>query len=152
MRKQQTGFTLIELMIVVAIIGILAAIAVPAYGQYIAKAKRAEAEVALVALAQAMERYNANNATYCGVVNGTVGNCATGAPNGIFAQTVPTGGGTAYYNLRITTLTATDYTLQAQRTGSMANDRCGTLQLTASGVQSITSNASGTTVTDCWKK
>jgi type IV pilus assembly protein PilE len=153
MHKTQQGFTLIELMIAVAIVGILAAIAIPAYVEYVARAKRADATLALVGLSQAMERYSANNGTYCGSdAGGTLGTCAFPDAPGVFAQTVPTDGGRAYYNLRITIVTNTDYTLQAQRTGSMATDPCGTLQLNASGVQSITGNAAGTTVTDCWRK
>lgn len=150
MRKQSEGFSLIELMIAVAIVGVLAAIAIPSYRDYVARAKRADATLALAGLAQAMERYNANNGTYCGASTLTVNDCTIGAP-GNFARTVPTDGGTAYYNLRITVLAANNYVLEAQRTGSMASDKCGTLQLSAAGVQSITLNT-GTTVSDCWRK
>ncbi len=153
MRKRQRGFTLVELMIAVAIIGILAAIAIPSYRDYIARAKRADATLALSGLAQAMERYNANNGTYCGSDNGgTVGTCVADDSPGIFAPSVPTDGGTAYYNLRIFTVSATNYELRAVRTGSMASDKCGTLQLAASGVQSLVGSTGGATVAECWRK
>jgi len=58
------GFTLIELMIVVAIIGILAGIAYPAYQDYVTRAKRADAKVALLSLQLAQEKYRANNVSY----------------------------------------------------------------------------------------
>lgn len=156
MRRLQRGFTLIELMIAVAIVGILAAIAIPAYSDYVARAKRADATLALIGLSQAMERFNANNGTYCGATGGGVGVCTplNVAPT-IFAQQVPTDAAPAraYYNLRVTVLAANNYEIRAVRTGSMANDLCGDLHLTASGVQSIVNNTAGaSTVSECWRK
>lgn len=62
--KTTTGFTLIELMIVVAIIGALAVIAVPSYSRYVAKAKRAEAYMNLSSIYAAQKSYWAENGTY----------------------------------------------------------------------------------------
>lgn len=152
MQRVQRGFTLIELMIAVALVAVLVAIAVPSYRENIAKTKRGEAQSALLGLAQAMERVYANNGSYCTSAGGTATSCTSGAPT-VFSTTVPTNGGTPYYNLRITALTANDYTLQAQiiATGSMKNDKCGALTLTANGTQGIT-GAAPATVAICWRK
>lgn len=65
------GFTLIELMIVIAIIGVLGIIAIPAYTDYVMKSKRAEAKVALVSLAQLQETYFFDNTRYSSVLAGS---------------------------------------------------------------------------------
>lgn len=155
MKNKTFGFTLIELLIAIVIVGILSAIVIPNYTEYINRSKRADAQAALLGLAQALERHYANNNTYCGAAGGaaefsTPCPTASGAPT-IFGATVPNGG-TAYYNLRITALAQNTYTLQAQRTGSMASDKCGTLTLASTGEQGIAGATAGTTVAQCWKK
>lgn len=66
--RSDSGFTLIELMIVVAVVAVLAAVALPAYSSYIAKARRGTAQTCLVEAAQFMERYYTNKLTYIGAV------------------------------------------------------------------------------------
>lgn len=143
-KKTRTkGFTLIELMIVIAILGILAAIAIPAYQDSVRKAKRADAQGALMGLANAMERYFTTNNTFLGAA---AGGADTGAP-AIFSTQVPVDGGTAYYNLTISAATASSYTLTATATGSQAGDTdCTTLTITNTGLR----GATGADTSVCW--
>lgn len=139
--RLHTGFTLIELMIVVAIVGILAAIAYPSYTEQVRQSRRSDCEGALTGLASAMERYFTVNNTYVGA--------AVGA-GGIFPNQCPIDGNTAYYTLQIPSATATGFTLQAARTGPQSGDKCGTLTLTSTGQKGVTSAATGITWQDCW--
>ena len=150
--KKHAGFTLIEVMIVVAIVAILASIALPSYNEYVARAKRADAQGALSGLALAMERFFTQNNTYCGSDDaGVVGTCVNNDAPGIFSNQVPLDGGSAYYNLTISLVTQVTYTLTATRTGGMAADKCGDFTLTNTGFQSITSQDAGVVATDCWR-
>ncbi len=146
------GFSLIELMIVVVIVAILAAIAVPAYNDSVNKARRSDAQSALLGFAQAMERWNTNRNTYIGAGDTDVGTDvdAIGEPS-VFPTQAPLDGATKFYNLRITAATATAYTLQAQPIGAMAGD--GIFQITNTGLKSWDKNNDGDFVdTDesCW--
>jgi type IV pilus assembly protein PilE len=133
--------TLIELMIVIVIIALLASIAYPSYSNHIRNARRADCAGSLMGLANAMERYFTENNTY-------VGATLAGA-NAIYPNSCPTDGGTATYNLAITNLTATTYTVTATPVagGPQASDGCGTLSVTQAGLKA----ASGGTVAKCWK-
>ena len=122
MKRANQGFTLIEILIVIVIIGILASVALPAYQDSIKKSKRADAKGALLSLANAMERYFTTNGTY------TDADAAT-----IFSDQVPVDGGTAYYTLSIPDNDGTSYTLRATPTNSMAGD--GNMELTSTGIR-----------------
>jgi len=129
--KKKQGFTLIELMIVVAIIGILAGIAYPSYQDSVRKSRRADAKGALLGFANAMERHFTETNSYCGAGTTDIGTClaASGAPT-IYSTTSPIDGGTVYYNLTltpsatttVTTITPTTYNLRATPTGAQAGD------------------------------
>jgi len=98
MNRSQNGFTLIEMMIVVAIIGILAAIAIPNYQDYVRKSRRTDATIAISKIQQAQEKWRANNSSYT----------ATLSDLGI---TNTTEGG--YYTLSLSGASATGYTVLA---------------------------------------
>lgn len=149
---KNSGFTLIELMIVVAIVGILASIAYPSYQESVAKSRRADATGALLVFANAMERHFTVNNTYRKAGGTDTTQTDTGLPRpGVFAhQQSPLDGGTALYNLKINAATATSYTLYAERTGAQASDDCGTLTYTNTGVKGVDSATTGHTVDNCW--
>lgn len=139
--SSQKGFTLVELMIVVAIVGILAAIAYPSYQEQIRKSRRSNCEGALTGLAGAMERYFTVNNTYVG---------ATVGGTGIYSDQCPVDGGAGHYTLGITSADATGFTLQATPMGPQIGDKCGNLTLDSTGQKGVTSASSGITWQDCW--
>ena len=137
------GFSLIELMVTVAVIGILASIAYPSYQDSVAKARRNDAAGAVLEAAQALERYYS--------VNGRYTNSSGNLP-AVFPSVVPNSGAT-YYNIAVTgTPSANTYTLRATRTGSMTGDRCGNFQINQSGTLSLDSASTGYTVAKCWRR
>lgn len=145
--KRQHGFSLVELMIVVAIIAIIAAFAYPSYIEQVRKTRRSDCAGALVSLGAAMERFYTVNNTYQGA---GPGGANTGAP-AIFATTCPVDGGTANYNLTIQAAAASTYTLQAAPTGPQAGDKCGTFTLLNTGLKGVTGAEAGLTWQDCWR-
>lgn len=130
------GFTLIELMVVVAMIAILAALAVPAYQDFVRKARRADAKRDLTALQLAQERWRANNVAYT----------ATLGPAGLNWSSTTTEG---YYSLAITAADATTYNITAAPvTGkSQTKDSCGTFAVNQSGPNTTGSYAKE----ECWR-
>lgn len=144
--RTHRGFSLIELMIVVAVVGILAAIAYPNYQDYLAKSRRAEARTALLQLSQFMERYYTNNGRY-------VDNA--GARPVLPFDEVPRDDANPYYLIgfdedEVVGNEAVAYVLQATRSGLMSNDKCGTLILTSTGARSIESADAGVGLATCW--
>jgi type IV pilus assembly protein PilE len=105
---RQTGFTLIELMIVVVVVAILAAIALPSFMDSIRKSRRSDAFAALSAVQQAQERWRGNNASYASALANTA---ASGSPpNGLGLPETTSSG---YYSLALSDVSATGYTATA---------------------------------------
>lgn len=133
MQKTSTGFSLIELMIAVAIIGILAAIAYPSYTEYVKKTRRAEIVELLSEQAQTLERgYSKNSGAY-----DTAGAGLSSGNN--------------YYSISWT-INAQDFNLTAApiATGMMNGDKCGSFVLSNTGARSNTNLVTGTTTATCW--
>jgi type IV pilus assembly protein PilE len=136
---------LIELMIVVVIVGILSAIALPSYNAYIQKGRRVDAQAALMELAQALERNFTLRNTYCTTGTGT--SCVITLDTTVKARVQP------YYTIADPSLLAgtasdTGYTLQAEPTAMQSGDSCGTLSLSSVGDRTARKN--GVNVSGCW--
>ena len=138
--RRLLGFSLIELMIALTIVGILSAIAYPSYTQYVVRSRRADGKAALLDLAARMERHFSNNNTYA---NATI--AAAPATDVLAAANSPEG----WYNLSITAQSATAFTLQAtpQNAQAAEDTLCASLTYNNLGVKGITGTS---TVARCW--
>lgn len=143
MKQTQQGFTLIELMITVAIVGILAGIAYPSYQDSVMKSRRADVKGVVLGLANAMERRFTETNSYLGAAGTLVTPADTGAPR-IYSIPPETA---SFYTVTISAATASSYTLSAVPTGVQTNDICGTLTLTHIGVKN---NSAGLSQSACW--
>lgn len=126
-RAHHAGFTLIELMITVAIVAILAAVAYPSYVQYVQRSHRADAGAALTGAAQWMERQYTVNNVYPAAV---------------------TGSNTSKYAVSVFAGTNTSFTLQAAPIAPWTDADCGALRLTNVGDKGIYGGTS--TAAKCW--
>ena len=108
-RKAETGFTLIELMVVVALVGIISAIAYPSYQNYIADTYKSQAVADLNICAMALERHFSNDFRYTGaVINSTAASlCPDQSP----------GKGTAKYDVTLAAVSTTTFTVRAKPVG-----------------------------------
>lgn len=150
--KMQRGFTLIELMIVVAVIALLAAIALPSYNQYVQRTRRSDAQSALMNAQQAEEKFffRCNRYGSLTEVYGTAApNCGQPPATGASIPSPQT-----FYNIALSRITAVDYQLTAAPAGVQANDPCGTLSITNAGVKDASGDPAFATDGDvkrCWK-
>jgi type IV pilus assembly protein PilE len=134
-KSHLNGFTLIEVMIVIAIIGILAAVAIPSYNQYIARANRAAAKTVLLEAAQFMERSRTSNYSYLGATLPTR------------LQRAPPEG-TKRYDVTISAQATTSFTLSATPSVVGSDPICGVLTLNNLGVKGQATGDSAT----CWNR
>jgi len=141
LRRKMHGVTLLELMAVVIVIGVLAAIAVPSYRQYVMRAQRTDAKTALLQLQTNQERYYLTNRTYGTVAQLVAANLLNFGGNserGAYAITLANVSNTGY------TATATP---RAGGAFDMQGDtQCATFSIDAQGVRTAT----GTSAATCW--
>ncbi|KQZ80999.1 MULTISPECIES: type IV pilin protein [unclassified Pseudomonas] len=131
MHRSNRGFTLIEIMIVIAIIGIVMTIAAPSFTEYLKKGRRAEVAGLLSEQAQILERFYTQKNVYTGVAGLSPGN--------------------DYYTIT-STLTDQTFLLTAVRKAgtAMATDKCGDFTITNTGVRGMVNATAGLTTKDCW--
>jgi type IV pilus assembly protein PilE len=139
LRTAQSGFTLIELMITVAIVAILGTMAVSAYSSYVKRTNRSDATRSLLLIAQSLQRCYSQNFTYT-----PAGGCPTPA------GTSNSQGG--FYAILTAIPTATTYTIRATPLTSpqTTDSQCAQFLLTSAGVQSAQSSAAADTTKTCW--
>jgi len=138
MKKLQNGVTLIELLITVMIIGILTAIAVPSYRQYVIRANRSDAKVALTGAATTLERCYTRYSKY------KSDDCATGLPKYTDAGT---------YQIKFVTGEPTDTTFVVEavpQQGQAKDTRCGTFRLNQRNKKTVSASADDARVNECW--
>lgn len=132
-QRRSFGFTLIELMIAVAVVGILAAIAYPSYVDYVRKSRRTDGENAAMLAAQRQEAFYARNATYTTALTDL--NMAASSLEG-------------HYTVAITAADATTYTIDVTPQNDQADDLVQGFRLTSAGQKQYTDD--GSTWTDGW--
>lgn len=152
--RRQAGFSIVELMIVIAIIGLLAGIGLPSYRDYVNKAKRTEGKAALTAAAARMERYYTQNNCYpstaCG--NPTSADSATALTNTGIPGFSGDAANKAAYNISLT-VTAQVFTVTAAPRAPFTDPLCGNLTLANTGRKWTQSNGTSddaARVEGCW--
>ncbi|MBL4820864.1 MAG: type IV pilin protein [Gammaproteobacteria bacterium] len=156
LRSYSRGYTLIEILIVVAILGVLAAIAIPSYQRSVISGTRSVAQAGLLDLANRQEQYHLDNRTYtdtltdlglpAAMVFDNGGNSALAMNNN---QTlVASTSGDRVYFLQVNNASATAFSISAiPQTGQADDTECATFSLTSAGARTISGTAA---IADCW--
>lgn len=159
MKKQHQGFTLIEVMIVVAVIGILTAIAVPSYNAYTLRSHRADARNFLLSVSQRLEQNYTITGTYLRTQGAAADDVDNAWINGSGFGRVPVSGPVRYnivFNGGVPAAAAM-YVLLAVPAGAQVGDTCGTLVLDQSGRKGAGAGATAVTpradtTRECWSR
>ncbi len=136
LRNHMVGFTILELLIAIAVLGILAAIAIPSYQGNLQSSRRTDGMTALLEVQSQQSMWRANNVTYAANLTADLGWANSDSREG-------------YYTIALSNVTATTYTATATpKVGSsQEGDSCGNLVLTQSGPDISTDQKK-----TCWKK
>jgi type IV pilus assembly protein PilE len=140
-RFRLAGFSLIELLVVLVIMGVLSAVALPGYTRYVQRGHRTEAMAALLESQHFMERYYSANGQYLSPANAVP--LLPQRLQGIPSQ------GTVRYQLSVREATVKSYVLQAVPEGSMAGDICGSLTINQTGLRGVLNSTRS--VAECWR-
>jgi type IV pilus assembly protein PilE len=138
---RQAGFSLIELLVVLVIMGVLSALALPGYTRYVQRGNRTEVMAALLEAQHFMERYYSANGQYLSPAN-----AVPMLPQRL--QRIPIQG-TVRYQLSVREATVNSYLLQAVPEGSMAGDVCGNLTINQTGLRGVLNSTNS--VSECWR-
>lgn len=153
--KKWKGFTLIELMTVVLIIGIIAAIAYPQYTRYLTQARRADGQGALLQMASQLEKFYSQCGQYTATItSGSISACTglgvgANSTDNHYTLAVTALGAASGVNNQTYTLTAAPRTTPAPASPQVNDTECASLTLTSAGVKGTT----GTAPADrCWRQ
>jgi type IV pilus assembly protein PilE len=139
--KKHTGFTLIELMIVVVIIGVLASVAVPSYTAYVENGRRAEGKAFALDIASRQERHFTQWSRYAGSFTATdatgLGMASADSENAVYSGVI--------------TLANTNTTHLITLTPAITDSECGVLTLRNTGQRGAKGVETGSIVSDCWR-
>jgi type IV pilus assembly protein PilE len=140
------GFTLIELMITVAVVALLAAVALPSFLNQIRKSRRTEARTALLDLATRAERMYSTTNSYWDTTN-----ALTPADLGYTGNWPITNVGSGYYSINLSNSTATSFTFTATASGTQVSDTtCNTFTVDNTGKQAALDKSNVDQTQTCW--
>ena len=144
--SRQCGVTLIELIVVMIIVGILAAVAVPTYRQYVIRSQRSDAKDALLALATQQEKFYLQCNTYATDIAGAP-DCVAGDLQGTDTSK------NAWYDLAIDAADATSYTVSAAAAAAgnqYQDEACRTFRINERGIRTADNAGGADNTADCW--